>query len=439
MSGTFTTYGTFVTGSILAKSIESDEIAVTDSLSIDDVYSIKSDAGKLHIKNNNKNILNISKNGDLIISGEFQGKLKESNFDHLSLNLDTLHVDKIYGNVGIIDTFVTDSLATKTLAVSEVLSTLQFAAQEAVITESLAAKEIATKEFAMAAIDINGQINGSELPTVNISDSYILNVDSNSNLRFTKDNNNVLELSENRATFPGDVHITGSLNADVDETNLRKLKELNIELLTVDNITASGNLDVNGLITANSANMQNASVDSLASRMVSVAESLTSQNVSVTNKLIANGTIEGQLTKDNLNNITSLDLENLNVNQLNAVNATLSGNLSAANATLSGDISANNGIFLSDLSAVNALLGGDLSVNNINMTDLSAVNMVLSGTINAQNGNIATLVTEALISKEIETNDFYIVDDGDNNYKFDIHNADLRVQYGDIEVMTLST
>jgi hypothetical protein len=627
MSGSFTTYGTFVTGSILARNIASDDIAagniaVTSALSsmefasekavithalstkelaseniiladieqtdqfntiVTNAYSIKSQDGKFSINNApSGTILDLTNNGDLKIYGEFDGDLKESNFSNVknlslnslgvqdlnvtgefggtmkSLNLETLHVGSLHGNIGNIDIFESDSITANSVSVTDSLSASQFAVNEAVVTDSFAAKEIVVEDFALANVSITDS-SQNELPNVDVSDSYVLKVGTENNLQLIKDNSNLLEINNNVTTITGDLNITGTLGADINETNLQNLKDL-----TVEDITATGNLRVNGLLEANEAKIDVAAIDSLATRLLAVADALSamniaSQNASVTNALVAvnaavenfaisknnntyslnvdesslsiandtqdvvnisqdtftvNGKIDAfeiksnlidvkdltvtesldaQLTNSNLQNITNLSLDSLNVDNIVSRNVNVSESLDAqltnsnlqnineltldtinVNSITGTNANFNTGLFTGDISAVNSILSGDLTAQNVNMSDLTAVNIALSGSLNSSNvnvsehiqaysGNIETLVTndfaavdasivgglaaidvatrnmsvtEALASKELATESMYITNTNDA-YKFDILDSDLLIQNGNVEVMRL--
>jgi len=78
------------------------------------------------------------------------------------------------------------------------------------------------------------------------------------------------------------------------------------------------------------------------------------------------------------------------LNDISAVNASLSGDLSAVNATLSGDISAVDATFSGDISAVDATLSGNLSAVDATLSgDLAAVSGTFSSNISAAGATLS--------------------------------------------------
>jgi cytoskeletal protein CcmA (bactofilin family) len=497
MSGSFTTYGTFVTGSILARNIASDEIAaekvaVTNALSsmqfatekavitnalatkeltceniiladiqqsdqfntiITNAYSIKSKNGKFSVNNaSGGEILDLSNNGNLKIFGEFDGNLKDSNFSNVknislntletnslnvhdlnvtgefkgtidledlatikSLNLETLHVGNLHGNIGNIDIFASDSIAAKSVSVTDSLSASQFAVNEAIVTDSLAAKEIAVEDFALAKISTVGSIGSSptdDLPNVDVSDSYVLKVGTQNNLQIIKDNSNLLEIANNGTTITGDVNITGGLNvsgtlgADINETNLQNLKDLSLDNLTVEDITANGNLKVNGLLEASQAKIEDAAVDSLATRLLAVADALSainiaSQNASVTNALSAVNVAVQNFAISKNNNTYSLNVDESSLNI--AKNSQDLISVSQNGLTVNGNIDAaeikSNLIDVKDLN-----VSGELNAN-LDVDDISNIKELDLETLRVRNIYGQTGVIDNVVSKDISVSD----------------------------------
>ena len=255
------------------------------------------------------NVDGLSNFKDVTVTGNFQGTIEVSDLASVkSLTLDTLNVGNIHGTVGVFD-----ELAATSVAVSDALSTIQFAAQEAIVTESLAATEISARDIALAAINIGDHSSQS---TVNIEQSYKLAVASDNSLHVTKGESNVLEISETTAKFPGDVSVTGKIIGDVNDNTFDTLV---VNDLTVNNsintkdMVASGNIEADsakiGVVASGNIEADVAAIDTLASRAVAVTHALSAieiaaQTISAT-EAVATKEIATQLLQ-----LASVNVEN---------------------------------------------------------------------------------------------------------------------------------
>ena len=100
--------------------------------------------------------------------------------------MDTLTVGNIHGNIGIIDTLISNDIAASQVQVDGPMAAVDFSAQTIVSTEAFASKEIATKMLYLSQIQTNIDLD---------QNSYLINP-KGGNLVISKGNLDILELSE---------------------------------------------------------------------------------------------------------------------------------------------------------------------------------------------------------------------------------------------------